>query len=280
MSIAIVHGGPLLGVTRLWWPALDAVASEHKITEVWHGGHTDDQGHLAGADLGIDAWARCAGHRVAIFPAPVNVYADAGLDLARALTRRIKDWLHGDREYRADGPSERGISTKENLGLPRLVVLLPGDSWTSLLGKAAAKRHMKVVRVPMVRDPDLPAVVNGHHYRDLRADAKGLMPDGRVDHRPPLPEPWIYVGREYGGRKASPLGNPFSRHDHGDDAIPLYKRHLWAKMKGRDPAVLRALGEITPEHHLVCWCVNQQGYGQCHAHVVAAAWDWWRNEGA
>ena len=284
MTTAIVHAGPLLRVNRLWWDTLDALVAEHRITTIWHGAHLDGEGHLAGADLGIDAWARIAGLEVAMFPAPTRVYEQAGVDAPKALSRRAKDWMAGQRGYLFDGPTgkEASIKTTETVGLPHLVALLPGDSWTSLIGVEAERQHVKVVRVPMVRDPALPVVINAHHYRDPRADAKGRMPgfiEGqRPDTRPLLPRSSIYIGRKHNGFEASPLANPFTVGEHGDAALPLYKRHLWAKMKARDPAVIRALREITPEHHLVCWCVLPNGYGQCHGHIVAAAWDWWRNE--
>jgi hypothetical protein len=281
MTIAIVHGGPLLRVTKLWWPALDEIVARHGITEIWHGAHLDAEGHLSGADLGIDAWARCAGHRVAMFPGPARAYEAAGVDAPRAATRRIKDWLGGHREYVLDGPrgKETSVRTTETVGMPHLVISLPGDSWAALLAVEAERAHIRVERVPMLREPGLPMVVNGHHFRDLRADASGRLPDGRTDKRPPLPEPWIYIGREYAGHKASPLGNPYSKQEHGDAALGLYRRHLWARIRAKDKAVLRALGEITADHHLVCWCLLANGYGQCHGQIVAAAWDWRKNEG-
>ena len=281
MTVAIVHGGPLLRITESWWPVLDEIVERHGVTEIWHGAHLDDRFEIAGADAGIDSWARRSTMAVKMFPIPTKVYEQAGVDTAKALTRRIKDWLGGHRQYVIDGPrgKESSIKTTETVGLPHLVIMLPGDTWTSLLAVEARRAHIYVETVAMVREPGLPLVINGHHYCGIHSTADS--PTGeKVDRRPPLPGPWIYIGRACAGHAASPLANPFTRQEHGDVALPLYRRHLWAKMKARDPAVLQALDEITPEHHLVCWCLLPNGYGQCHGQIVVAAWDWWRNEGA
>lgn len=280
MTIAIVHGGPLLRITESWWPVLDEIVAKHGITEIWHGAHVDARHELAGSDAAIDTWARRSCLQVKIFPIPHGVYESAGVDTAKAPTRRIKDWLGGHRQYVVDGKSgkESSVKTTETVGLPHLVISLPGDTWTSLLAVEARRAHLQVETVAMVREPGLPLVINGHHHRALGA-TDGPDVGGKVDRRPPLPEPWIYIGRACAGHASSALANPFTKQDHGDAAIPLYKRHLWAKMKAQDPAVLRALDEITPEHHLVCWCLLPNGYGQCHGQIVVAAWDWLRNEG-
>jgi len=47
-------------------------------------------------------------------------------------------------------------------------------------------------------------------------------------------------------------------------------RWLWAKIKSRDPDVMRALREISARHSLVCSCAPRP----CHGDVVVAAWRW------
>jgi hypothetical protein len=66
------------------------------------------------------------------------------------------------------------------------------------------------------------------------------------------------------------LGNPFRREQHGDDAIRLYKRWLFDRLRGGDAAVMRAMRSIGPESLLICSCAPRP----CHADVVLAAWYW------
>jgi len=96
-----------------------------------------------------------------------------------------------------------------------------------------------------------PTVINRHHY-----------PDG-------LPEGAIYIGR------GTPLGNPYSVDEHGIGAFPLYKRHLWRKIRQNDPSIMKALREIGPDSMLVCSCAPRL----CHGDVVVAAWKWLRSVG-
>lgn len=92
-----------------------------------------------------------------------------------------------------------------------------------------------------------PTVINRHHFK------------GR-----PMPRPWVYIGR------GTPLGNPFTVAEHGEQALPRYRRWLWDRIRESDPRVLEALRGLTPRHHLVCSCAPRP----CHGDVVVAAWHW------
>lgn len=98
----------------------------------------------------------------------------------------------------------------------------------------------------------MPTVINRHHFK------------GRA-----LPEPNVYIGR------GTPLGNPFTREEHGEQAIALYRDHLWTKIEARDPGVLAALNAITPAHNLVCSCAPRP----CHGHVVLEVAEWLAGKG-
>ena len=93
-----------------------------------------------------------------------------------------------------------------------------------------------------------PRVINRHHHPG---------PDA-------LPRPYLYVGR------GTPLGNPYTVKEHGEEALSLYRTHLWEKIRVRDKDVLRALASITWDTHLVCSCAPKP----CHADIIATAWDW------
>lgn len=111
----------------------------------------------------------------------------------------------------------------------------------------------------------MPAVVNRHRYLPTPGVGPHAERTGR-ERRPELPQPWIYVGR------GTPLGNPYKREQHGDDAIELYRRHLAERIKAGDPAVLRQLDSITEDTSIVCSCAPKP----CHADVVLRAWLWRR----
>ena len=96
----------------------------------------------------------------------------------------------------------------------------------------------------------MPTVINRHHFKNG------------------LPEPSIYIGR------GTPLGNPYTKGDFGNDALEMYRRWRWRRLTERDPAVLRALAEIREEHHLVCSCKP----GPCHGDIVVRAWEWIRKQ--
>lgn len=93
-----------------------------------------------------------------------------------------------------------------------------------------------------------------------------------VDIEPALePRPWnrhhgepsgpsIYAGR------GTPLGNP---HLDLDD----YRAYLWRKIRPgpkRDPDVIEAFEQLTPDHYVVCSCWPRH----CHTEVVIRAWRW------
>lgn len=85
---------------------------------------------------------------------------------------------------------------------------------------------------------------------------------------------WLYIGRAnpHYGLKASPLANPFRRHDFGNQpgaTLPAYRQHLWQRIQANDTAVLSTLKAIDADTVLVCWCDEA-----CHGQVVrdAAAW--------
>lgn len=95
--------------------------------------------------------------------------------------------------------------------------------------------------------PAQPTVINRHHYTNRE-----------------FPKPWVYIGR------GTPLGNPYRVDEHGDAALELYRKWLWEKLRAKDPAVTRALREITVSHHLVCSCKPRP----CHGDIVVRAWQW------
>lgn len=92
-----------------------------------------------------------------------------------------------------------------------------------------------------------PTVVNRHHFK------------GKA-----LPKPSRYIGR------GTPLGNPFTVKEHGAEALAMYKRWLWSKMKTDDPEVMRELRSIRANESLVCSCAPRP----CHGDVIVAAWEW------
>lgn len=100
----------------------------------------------------------------------------------------------------------------------------------------------------------MPTVVNRHHHADPRSR--------KPDRRPPLPEPWVYVGR------GTPLGNPFTVGEHGPAALDMYRAWLRERVEMGDAAVMKALRSITAEHHLVCSCAPRP----CHAGVIVEVW--------
>jgi hypothetical protein len=103
-----------------------------------------------------------------------------------------------------------------------------------------------------IADPSrtAPVVINRHHFKGQR-----------------LPQPSMYIGRSRTSRP-SPLGNPYTKAEHGEDALGLYRKHMRAKIDAGDVAVLRALNSITPDHSLVCSCAPRP----CHGDVVVELW--------
>lgn len=112
--------------------------------------------------------------------------------------------------------------------------------------------------------PALPVVVNRHRYLPTTGVGPGVQARTGRERRPELPAPWMYVGR------GSPLGNPFTHQEHGDDALPLYRRWLFEQIRSNNRAVMLALRSIVPGMHLVCSCAPKP----CHADVVVRCWAW------
>lgn len=112
----------------------------------------------------------------------------------------------------------------------------------------------------------MPTVINRHHYADPRS--------GKPDRRPPLPSPWMYIGR------GTPLGNPFLKVDGENPMVPMRRYHRWLWGRIRDPRSEQAaaLRRITDEHHLVCSCKRPDGSGLCHGDIVVKAWAWLREQ--
>lgn len=130
-------------------------------------------------------------------------------------------------------------------------------------------REAKPDQPPRPKTRSAPAVLNRHHYKT----------------RDEIPEPWVYMGRGH------PLGNPFvvvkddpvvrsaladdpnnPEHRSSIDALTRYRRWLWEQLRRRNPEVLRELGKIKAETHLVCSCAPRP----CHLDVVVRAWKWAR----
>jgi hypothetical protein len=264
--IAVLAGCRHIDVGPWWWPALDAVAAEHGITEAWHGACSLDRERpwrLAGADLGIDTWARVRGHAVRMFPAPWNLYRRAGLKPEAAGMRRVADMLRGDREYQVQ--AGKVVTTETVPGSPALAVCLPGGPGTQGTATRAERLGLPVVRVPFQHKPGVPRLINAHHFAE---------PGKPGDRRPPLPEGAVYIGRSKPWGGPSPLANPYPVEQYGKRALELYKGWLRGKLQHRDPVVLEELRRIPGDALLVCHCVRPDGSGACHGRTVALAWEW------
>lgn len=94
-------------------------------------------------------------------------------------------------------------------------------------------------------------ILNRHHY-----------------HGAAIPTPNVYIGR------GTPLGNPFTKAEHGERALELYRVHLWAAIQRRDPEILKALA-LAPGTFIVCSCRPSP----CHGDVVAEVWEWLAGKG-
>lgn len=253
VTIAVFTGGRFTNVDEQWWPLLDAVRKRLGITEVWHGACP-----IGGADEGAERWAIAEGIPVERFPAPWSLYdRTPGLRKGGAGPRRIDDMLAGRRGYKVDGRG-RVVTTEQLERVPEIVVAFPGGQGTRRTVRAGAALGMPVVYVQ--REPQ---VLNRHHYPPPQG-----LPDGA-----------IYIGR------GTPLGNPnpvppAKERKPGEIEANLaaYKRHLWARIVARDPAVLRALDEIGRDSFLVCSCKKPDGTGPCHGDIVVAAWRWMRGQ--
>lgn len=272
---------------RWWWPTLDSVREDHGITEVWHGAcSSPGKSELQGADLIVDAWAHDRGVTVKMFPAPWDLYQNAGLQAPAAGPRRQRDMLHGEGGYRmahsendpfveGRGPDRLIITTTAEHDGPDLMVALPGGKGTKGTMTAARALGVPVVELEMAYRPGFPRVVNLNHYDD--ALTQDLFPDDRPSSPP---EDAIYIGRPARDRPGSPLANPYRVQDHGHRALELYRQHLGRKCLAGDDAVLRALRDIEPDSTLVCYCKRRNGSGACHGDIVVDAWAWMRESAA
>lgn len=90
----------------------------------------------------------------------------------------------------------------------------------------------------------------------------------------------LYQQKTFYVARPSALGNPFAvkRSKFSEDvftpdvALKLYKDWLWSKIVAKDVSVLKALNEINKLSAigvvLLCWCVNENGVGDCHARII------------
>jgi hypothetical protein len=80
----------------------------------------------------------------------------------------------------------------------------------------------------------------------------------------------VYCGRACAGWKQSPLHNPFRVGKDGTlkEVIHKFAKYLYGKVVAGDPEIGAALGALTGDSVLGCWCSPQV----CHCDVVAAVW--------
>lgn len=81
-----------------------------------------------------------------------------------------------------------------------------------------------------------------------------------------------YIGRDFAGWKAAPLGNPFK-------TIAPYKEWLWAEMRKKSQAyqqmiILADKVQSGQAIRLGCWCKSKGADTPCHGDVVKAALEW------
>lgn len=72
-----------------------------------------------------------------------------------------------------------------------------------------------------------------------------------------------------GAIDATLFGNPFTLKEHGEDALELYRRHLWNALKDL-PGHRQALAGLPPDAVLICSCAPRP----CHGEIIIAAWSW------
>lgn len=97
-----------------------------------------------------------------------------------------------------------------------------------------------------------------------------------------------YDGKTFYVGRPSPLGNPFPTKRNSftekiytvEESLKLYRRWLWSKIKEKDAAVLSALETIAnaEEITLLCWCVDENGNGECHARTIVECLEWMEKE--
>lgn len=234
---------------------------------MWHGDGS-------GFDQGVARWAKQRGVHVEAFPAPWDLFEEAGLKKAAAGARRREDMLLGKRGYEiVEDSTGPGIRTVEQLeGKPTFVLAGPGYKGTRRTIRDALDLGLFVERVQVE-----PWVVNCWHYNTA---PHGSTPVFEL----PKPFTWIQRGK-------SPLANPWPRKTIPDanKNLATYERWLGEKLRRLDAPgphwreIYKALDAITKDHVLVCSCVRddgrvnlETGQGRCHGHSVVKAWRWWQ----
>lgn len=137
--VVVVGGSRTLVVDERWWWLLDRLREQQGFERVWHGAR-------GGADEGVAAWARARGLVVEAFPAPTELYCEAGLPPAAAEPRRNDDMLRAWGGYRSRGGSI--VPCARGGGFAELVLALPPDHDTlDLVARAEQWSSIRVVRL-------------------------------------------------------------------------------------------------------------------------------------
>lgn len=111
---------------------------------------------------------------------------DAGIDLwARDRGLAVRMFPAPWALYRRAGLDPKAA------GMRRVADMLRGD------------RDYEIRDGKVVTTSTVPRIVNAHHFAE----------PGKQDRRPPLPEPWVYVGRSVPWGGPSPLGNERTTRD-------------------------------------------------------------------
>ncbi len=137
--VVVVAGCRTLCVDQRWWPLLDALRERQGFDRVWHGAR-------GGADEGVARWAQARGLAVAEFPAPFELYREAGRSEAEAEARRNDDMLRAWGGYRSRGGSI--VPCARAGGFAHLVLALPPDDDTrDLVIRAERWSSIRVIRL-------------------------------------------------------------------------------------------------------------------------------------
>lgn len=99
----------------------------------------------------------------------------------------------------------------------------------------------------------------------------------RRRHPSEMPETFVYVGRQNGNWRASPLGNPYRPENFSvpDGAIFAYRRWLWKRIQDRNSVQFQELQRLAAlvregDLQLGCWCAPYM----CHATIIKDAIEW------
>lgn len=137
--VVVVGGSRALAVDDRWWSLLDRLRQQQRFDRVWHGAR-------GGADEGVAAWARDRGLDVVEFPAPIELYREAGLPPEQAEPRRNDDMLRAWGGYRSRGGSI--VPCARAGGWADLVLALPPDhDTTDLVAHAERWSSIRVIRL-------------------------------------------------------------------------------------------------------------------------------------